>query len=138
VQRRRLSRQARGQNGFRLSLRAFAAEWDHDWITKEVNGRRINVAFPDKSLLVQKPIGGVAHEGGTKFKAGSRYHQTLVNWIAARAPGPDPQEQDAARLEVLPGDRELRPATRQQLLVARTTADGPGARRHLAGAVLFQ
>ena len=25
-----------GQNGFRLSLRGYAPEWDHDWITQEV------------------------------------------------------------------------------------------------------
>ena len=36
-----------GQNGFRLSLRAFAPEWDYDWITREVNGRRVDFAFPD-------------------------------------------------------------------------------------------
>ena len=58
-----------GQNGFRLSLRGYAPEWDHDWMTKEVSGRRINIAFPEQSLLVQKlrpnppcgvqmPIGG--------------------------------------------------------------------------------
>jgi hypothetical protein len=35
-----------GQNGFRLSLRGYAAEWDHDWVTNEVNGRRVNYAFP--------------------------------------------------------------------------------------------
>src|SRR5690349_1470813 len=28
-----------GQNGFRLSLRGYAPEWDHEWITKELNGR---------------------------------------------------------------------------------------------------
>src|SRR5262245_4193156 len=46
-----------GQNGFRLSLRGFAPEWDYDWITKEVHGRRINAAFPAESLLVTKPTG---------------------------------------------------------------------------------
>ena len=106
-----------GQNGFRLSLRGYAPEWDHEWITQEVNARRINVAFPEQSLLVRKPIGGVAHEGGTRFKAGTRYFQTLVDWIAVRAPGPDAAEEDASRLEVLPGSREIRPGEKQQLLV---------------------
>ncbi len=113
-----------GQNGFRLSLRAYAPEWDHDWITTEVNARRINVAFPEQSLLVQKPIGGIAHEGGTRFKAGTRYYDTLVQWIAGRAPGPDAKEQDAAKLEVIPGDRELRVGEAQQLLVRAHYADG--------------
>ena len=113
-----------GQNGFRLSLRAFAPEWDHDWLTKEVNARRINVAFPEQSLLVQKPVGEVVHEGGTKFRKDSRYYRTLVDWIAARAPGPVADEKDAARLEVLPGHRELQPGDKQQLLVRAHYADG--------------
>jgi hypothetical protein len=33
-----------GQNGFRLSLRGFAPEWDHKSITREVNGRRVDFA----------------------------------------------------------------------------------------------
>ncbi len=113
-----------GQNGFRLSLRGFAPEWDHDWVTKEVNGRRINAAFPEQSLLVQKPTGGVVHEGGVKFKPGSRFERTLLDWIAARAPGPVADEPDATRLEVLPGDRELRPGDTQRLLVRAHYADG--------------
>src|ERR1700694_5654004 len=28
-----------GQNGFRLSLRGYAPEWDHAWITREFAGR---------------------------------------------------------------------------------------------------
>ncbi len=113
-----------GQNGFRLSLRGYAPEWDYDWITKEVNGRRINPAFPEASLLVEKPAGGVLHEGGPRFKPGSRFWQTLVSWIAARAPGPVPTEADAASLEILPGDREMRAGESQQLLVRAHYADG--------------
>ncbi len=113
-----------GQNGFRLSLRGYAPDWDHDYVTKEVSARRVNLAFPEQSLLVQKPVGGVAHEGGVRFKEGSRYYQTLVAWVAARAPGPVADEPEAARLEILPGDRELRLGETQQLLVRAHYADG--------------
>ena len=113
-----------GQNGFRLSLRAFAPEWDYDWLTKEINARRINLAFPEESMLVLKPSGGVAHEGGTRFKAGSRYYRTIVDWIAARAPGPIADEEGPVRIEVLPGDRELRPGDSQRLLVRAHFPDG--------------
>lgn len=113
-----------GQNGFRLSLRGFAPEWDHDWLANEVNGRRINIAFPGQSLLVQKPVGDVVHEGGTKFRADSRFYQTLIDWIAARAPGPIAEEADAIRLEVFPGDREMRPGDKQQLLVRAHYGNG--------------
>src|SRR5215212_650581 len=91
-----------GQNGFRLSLRGFAPEWDHPWITEEVNGRRINPAFPAESLMVTKPTGGVPHEGGTRFRADSRPARALIDWIAARAPSSPPEEAEATRLEVLP------------------------------------
>ncbi len=38
-----------GQNGFRLSLRGYAPEWDHGWMTQEVSGRRIDFGFPLKA-----------------------------------------------------------------------------------------
>ncbi|TVP95497.1 MAG: DUF1549 domain-containing protein [Planctomycetaceae bacterium] len=113
-----------GQNGFRLSLRGYAPEWDHDWITQEVSGRRIDLGFPDHSLLLAKPSGGLPHEGGVRFRPGSRMWQTLRDWIAARSPSPVADEPDAARLEVLPGDRVLAPYQTQRLLVRAHYADG--------------
>jgi hypothetical protein len=113
-----------GQNGFRLSLRGFAAEWDYDWITKEVNGRRVNYAFPEESLLVQKATGGVIHEGGTRFRAGSREWQTLVDWIAARAPGPDAKEADATRLEITGAPHTMKPGEKAELVVKAHYPDG--------------
>lgn len=113
-----------GQNGFKLSLRGYAPEWDYDWITKEVNGRRINAAFPAESLMVTKPTGGVPHEGGTRFRGDSRFAQALTEWIAARAPASPADEPVATRLEVLPGDRLLQPGDTQQLLVRAHYASG--------------
>ena len=112
-----------GQNGFKLSLRGFAAEWDFDWITKDVNGRRVNYAFPGQSLLVEKACGDVAHEGGTRFRKGSREWQTLVDWIAARAPGPQAEEPDATKLEISGGARTMKPGETQQLVVKAVFAD---------------
>lgn len=113
-----------GQNGFRLSLRGYAPEWDYGWITQEVNGRRIDLAFPDQSLLVTKPSGGLPHEGGVRFRQNSRMWQTLRDWVAARAPAPVADEPDAARLEILPGDRRLALGETQQLLVRAHYANG--------------
>jgi hypothetical protein len=113
-----------GQNGFRLSLRGYAPQWDHDWITQEVNGRRIDLGFPDESLLLTKPSGGVAHEGGVRFRPGSRMWLALRDWVAARAPGPVADEPDAERLEVLPGGRVMSPGQTQSLLVRAHYADG--------------
>ncbi len=113
-----------GQNGFKLSLRGYAPEWDIDWLTKELWGRRVNVAFPEDSLIIQKALARVPHEGGRRFEEGSRYHQTLLDWIGARAPGPVTNEAEVARLEVLPGSRVLRPGESQQLLVRGYYRDG--------------
>ena len=113
-----------GQNTFKLSLRAFAPEWDIDWLGKEVHSRRIDYAFPSESLIVQKPLGHVPHEGGVRFAENSRYHRTLVNWISARAPGPDTNETDAIRIELLPGNRTMKPRDTQQLLVRAFYRDG--------------
>ncbi len=113
-----------GQNGFKLSLRGFAAEWDYDWVTKEVNGRRVNYAFPEQSLLIEKACGGVVHEGGTRFRKGSREWQTLVDWVAGRAPGPVADEADATSLVVAEGTRTLKPGESQQLVVKARFADG--------------
>src|SRR5829696_8414470 len=108
-----------GQNGFKLSLRGYAPEMDFESLTSDVSARRIDFSAPEQSLLVSKPLGLVPHEGGRKIAEGSRGHQLLVDWIAARAPGPAPEtsEADAAKLEVLPGSRTLRVGDTQQLLV---------------------
>lgn len=106
-----------GQNGFRLSLRGYAPEWDHEWIAQEVSGRRIDLGFPEDSLLLSKPSGGLPHDGGVRFRPDSRMWRTLRDWIAARAPAPISDEQDAISLEVLPGDRIMAPGETQQLLV---------------------
>src|SRR5262245_52848031 len=76
-----------GQNGFRLSLRGYAPEWDHEWITREMNCRRINTASPEDSILLLKPLGLASHEGGKLFKRDSREHRLLLDWIRAGAPG---------------------------------------------------
>lgn len=113
-----------GQNGFKISLRGYAPEWDYEALTQELNGRRINFAFPEESLLVQKPCGDLAHEGGVRFKRGSRLWQRVTDWIAARAPGPIKDEANAAELIVLPGDRSMKVGETQQLLVQAIYPDG--------------
>ena len=97
-----------GQNGFKLSLRAYAPELDYPSLTRDLSGRRIDYARPEQSLLIRKSTGQVPHEGHKRFEVGSRAYRTLVDWIAARTPGPDAKESDAAKLEILPGSRTMR------------------------------
>jgi hypothetical protein len=113
-----------GQNGFRLSLRGYAPEWDHDWITREFASRRVNLAVPEDSLFLKKPLGQVPHEGGRLMRPGSREHQVMLDWIRAQAPGPLAQEPLIRRLEILPSSRVMKPGEQQLLLVRAEYSDG--------------
>ncbi|HMC70047.1 MAG TPA: DUF1549 domain-containing protein, partial [Mycobacteriales bacterium] len=112
------------QNGFRLSLRGYAPEWDHFWVTREFAGRRVNTAVPEASLLLRKPLGQAPHEGGKVLKEGSRAHQVLLDWIKAGAPGPQKIDPEVRRLEVLPAASTLRPDQEVQLVVRAEYGDG--------------
>ena len=74
---------ASGKDGFRLSLFGYDPAGDHYRITREVSGRRINLAEPTDCLLVNKAIGQVAHTGGQCLDPDSAHYQTLVAWLAA-------------------------------------------------------
>ena len=55
---------ARGQDRFMLSLFGYDSKGDHFRITREEGTRRINLAIPEESLLVEKAIEAVPHTGG--------------------------------------------------------------------------
>src|SRR5688572_16298930 len=68
---------ARGQDGFRLSLWGFDPEGDHYRLTREMAGRRINLAIPEESMLLTKSTGAAPHTGGKLFEKESELAQTL-------------------------------------------------------------
>jgi hypothetical protein len=113
-----------GRNGFRLSLRGYAPELDHLWLTREYGGRRIDTAAPENSLLLLKPLGRAPHEGGKLMSEGSREYRLLLDWIRAGAPGPRKDEPDAKRVYAEPAQRTLKPGQEQQLTVFAEYADG--------------
>ena len=113
-----------GQNGFRLSLRGYASEWDYHWITREFLARRINPTSPEKSLLLAKPSGKAPHEGGVLMRPGSREYQTLLAWIEAGAPGPQKDEPTVRRVEIVPAGRVLKVGQSLPLLVQAEYTDG--------------
>lgn len=73
---------ARGQDGFMLSIYAYDPKGDHERLTTQIPGRRINLAIPEDSLLLTKAIGSVPHTGGALIKKDSRFYETLRTWIA--------------------------------------------------------
>ena len=127
---------ARGKDGFRLSLFGFDPDGDHYRLTRELNGRRINLAIPEESLLVEKSTGKVPHTGGQKFAVGEQYYNDLVRWVDAGGP------QDPAGIAT-PLSVDLFPKTAlldgkgstQQLIVRAKYSDG--SERDVTSLALF-
>ena len=116
---------ARGKDGFNLSLFGFDPDGDHFRITREQPGRRIDLGFPDQSLLVTKATGAVPHTGGKRFEADSQLCRTLVEWIQAGAPK-DPAEQAVCEsIELYPQQAVMDgTGTTQQVAVIANYSDG--------------
>jgi Protein of unknown function (DUF1549)/Protein of unknown function (DUF1553) len=116
---------ARGKDGFRLSLFGFDAEGDHYRLTREINGRRINLALPHEGMLLEKPTGKVPHSGGQRIKEGDEYYQTLLRWHEAGVPNDVATAATATSLEIYPHGGVLDGAgTTQRLTVRAKYSDG--------------
>lgn len=116
---------ARGKDGFRLSLFGFDPDGDHYRLTRELNGRRINLATPAECLLLDKAQGKVPHTGGKKVEPGSEGHATLLRWLEAGAPADPANLPTPIALEVLPKSIVLEgPGDTQQLTVRAKYSDG--------------
>lgn len=113
-----------GQNGFRLSLRGFAPDQDHKWITREFSGRRLDATDPEASLLLRKATGQTPHEGGRLFAPASREYSLLLNWIKSGVPGPAKDEPKITRLDLSPESKVLKTGEEVQLVATATFADG--------------
>ena len=83
---------ARGKDGFALSLFGYDPDGDHFRITRQQPGRRIDLAVPSASLLIEKSVGDVPHTGGKRFTHESELNATLLEWITAQCPT-DPADQ---------------------------------------------
>ena len=93
---------ARGQDGFRLSLFGFDPDGDWDRLTHQIAGRRIDLAFPEASLMLRKATGAVPHTGGRRFKDDSAMYETLRRWVAAGVPNDAPGVARVTGIELYP------------------------------------
>jgi hypothetical protein len=114
-----------GKNGFKLSLRGFDPAADYLQLTRDVLGRRTDRTNPADSLMLQKALGRIPHEGGVRFSAGSVPGQAVRGWLTEGLKD-DPAGLPALKsIQILPGSRVLtEPCRRQQLSVLASFADG--------------
>jgi hypothetical protein len=112
---------ARGKDGFRLSLFGYDADGDHHRICREQLGRRVDLAVPASSLMVEKSIGAVPHTGGKRFEADSELNRDLVEWIAVGCPNDPATIPTCTSLEIYPQQAVLdgEGETQQVTVVAR-------------------
>lgn len=94
-----------GKGGFKLSLRGQDAAFDHEWLTHESDGRRIDRLSPEQSLILRKASGAFSHQGGARFRRDSLEYRILRDWIREGAAGSSATESPLLRLEVSPGEK---------------------------------
>src|SRR3954463_888465 len=79
-----------GRGGFRLSLLGFDPQADFDSLTREApgrpvfppppreaGGRRVFPALPERSLVLLKPTGAIAHGGGKRLTPDTPAYRVL-------------------------------------------------------------
>jgi len=116
---------SRGKDGFRLSLFGFDAEGDYFRLTRENIGRRINLAIPDESLIIEKALGKVPHSGGERFKADSELNKTLLRWLEAGVPKDPTNLPKVVRVDIMPKQAVLDGSNSTQRVTVRATySDG--------------
>ncbi len=115
---------ASGQNGFKLSLLGFEPDVDFVSLVKEARGRRLFPAAPDRSLLLLKAAGGVAHGGGKRMEVGSDEYRLIRRWIAAGMPFGKAEDPKVVRVSVTPAHRVLTRQNKQQFAVQAHYSDG--------------
>src|SRR5688572_2968939 len=71
-----------GKGGFKLSLRGQDPDIDYLTLTRDLMARRVNRLQPEESLILLKPTGRIAHEGGARFDRESLEYGILRDWIA--------------------------------------------------------
>ena len=116
---------ASGKDGFRLSLFGFDPNGDYHRLTREMPGRRINLAIPEKSLVMEKTTGIVPHTGGKRYDMDSEYADTLLRWLRAGVPQDQGEVPKVIAVEIYPKGAVLDgEGATQQINVRAKYSDG--------------
>ncbi len=116
---------ASGKDGFRLSLFGFDPNGDYHRLTREIPGRRINLAVPEKSLVMEKTTGVVPHTGGKRYEIDSEYADILLRWLRAGVPQDQGEVPKVVAVEIYPKGAVLNgKGATQQINVRAKYSDG--------------
>ena len=127
---------ARGKDGFMLSLFGYDPEGDYYRLLEEHPGRRLNLAAPEKSLLLLKAIGEVSHTGGELFTADSESYRIIHQWIRQGAPRDAEETPETIGIRVEPAVLEFA-APKAQLPTKVIAAYSDGSERDVTRWSLF-
>lgn len=72
---------AAGRGELNLSLFGGNPQADYQAIVRQFSGRRINLIYPDESLVILKPTAQTKHGGGQVLNENEEAVQLLHNWI---------------------------------------------------------
>jgi WD40 repeat protein len=74
-----------GKKGFKLSLRGYDPLYDIRSFTDDMGARRVNLAAPETSMMLLKPLADIPHEGGKLIERGDKYYSLIHEWIKGGA-----------------------------------------------------
>ncbi len=116
---------ARGKDGFHLSLFGYDPEGDYAKITRQMLGRRVNLALPEESLLLTKSTGSVLHTGGKSFETTDPLYKTVLQWLEAGALEDPKDLAQVTGIEIFPKQAVLEGSgAAQQFTVRAKYSDG--------------
>lgn len=116
---------AAGKDGFHLSLFGYDPAGDYYRLTRQLPGRRIDLAAPAQSLMLLKATGMVPHSGGRRFKTDSEYYATVLRWIEQGAPDDAANVPQVTGIALSPEKFVFNPADKKrQLQVVASYSDG--------------
>jgi Protein of unknown function (DUF1553)/Protein of unknown function (DUF1549) len=113
-----------GKNGFKLSLRGADPAPDFFAVVKDSAGRRVSFQNPASSLVVAKPRGEAAHEGGARFARGSLSDDILVKWITQGCPADLKDSVQVVAVRMVPDKLVLKPGEKHRIQLVAKYTDG--------------
>jgi hypothetical protein len=113
-----------GKNDFRLSLFGAKPEADYARIVRHLDGRRLDLMDPERSLVLQKPSGRMPHGGGKLLASDSPEYRLLQQWITAGAKLDDVAASRVTAFTVTPAQSSTTIGQSYQLKAEARFADG--------------